>query len=141
MQPFIKWPGGKQEELKVIIPNLPGKINRYIEPFVGGGAVYLDESTKANKYLINDKSIELINLYECIKEQNKEFHMKLEAINRNWKLMEWIVEKYIDELIENYIRFRNDELSNLAYHDLLIVDFQIKSENIIKLQQVNYTIN
>lgn len=141
MQPFIKWPGGKQEELKVIIPNLPGKINRYIEPFVGGGAVYLDESTKANKYLINDKSIELINLYECIKEQNKEFHMKLEAINRNWKLMEWIVEKYIDELIENYIRFRNDELSNLAYHDLLIQFIIQHNDELNGLLETSFNIN
>lgn len=73
MLPFIKWPGGKQDELKVIIPNLPEKIMRYIEPFVGGGSVYLDERINAPEYFINDKSEELINLYECIKEQNQEF--------------------------------------------------------------------
>ena len=63
MQPFIKWPGGKQEELKVIIPNLPKKIERYIEPFVGGGAVYLDID-KTEELIINDKSKELISLFK-----------------------------------------------------------------------------
>ena len=39
LQPIIKWPGGKEKELKYILPNLP-KFNRYFEPFVGGGALH-----------------------------------------------------------------------------------------------------
>ena len=67
--------------------------------------------------------------------------MKLEAINRNWKLMEWIVEKYIDELIENYIRFRNDELSNLAYHDLLIQFIIQHNDELNGLLETSFNIN
>ena len=40
IKPFIKWAGGKEKELTYIKENLPKKIDRYIEPFVGGGAVY-----------------------------------------------------------------------------------------------------
>lgn len=119
MQPFIKWPGGKQEELKIIIPNLPKKIKRYIEPFVGGGAVYL-EITNVDELIINDKSVELINLYECIKGQNEEFFEKLRAINHNWVLLENIVEKNADELIKNYIGFSSDKISDLDFNDFLI---------------------
>ncbi|RPI82159.1 MAG: hypothetical protein EHM41_19040 [Chloroflexi bacterium] len=39
MTPIIKWTGGKELELPVILPNLPTSFNHYYEPFVGGGAV------------------------------------------------------------------------------------------------------
>ncbi|TMF44524.1 MAG: DNA adenine methylase, partial [Chloroflexi bacterium] len=36
---FIKWAGGKEQELKHIIPLIP-PFQNYYEPFVGGGAVF-----------------------------------------------------------------------------------------------------
>ena len=47
VSPFLKWAGGKRQLLPVINDNLPrelkeGKIQRYIAPFVGGGAVFFD---------------------------------------------------------------------------------------------------
>ncbi len=39
---FIKWAGGKEKELPIILKNLPSNFDRYVEPFVGGGAVYLN---------------------------------------------------------------------------------------------------
>ena len=140
MQPFIKWPGGKQEELKIIIPNLPKKINRYIEPFVGGGAVYL-EINNASEYLINDKSTELVNLYECIKEQEIEFFDKLKAINHNWILLEKIVEKHSTELIERYIEYRDDKISDLDFNNFLI-RFIVKNSNELNgLLETDFNIN
>jgi len=140
VQPFIKWPGGKQEELKIIIPNLPKKINRYIEPFVGGGAVYL-EINNASEYLINDKSTELVNLYECIKEQEIEFFDKLKAINHNWILLEKIVEKHSTELIERYIEYRDDKISDLDFNNFLI-RFIVKNSNELNgLLETDFNIN
>jgi len=140
VQPFIKWPGGKQEELKIIIPNLPKKINRYIEPFVGGGAVYL-EINNTSEYLINDKSTELINLYECIKEQEIEFFDKLKAINHNWILLEKIVEKHSTELIERYIEYRDDKISDLDFNNFLI-RFIVKNSNELNgLLETDFNIN
>lgn len=124
MKPFIKWPGGKQSELKIIIPNVPDKYDRYIEPFVGGGAVYL-EIENAEKYYINDKSDELINLYNCIKMQDTEFLNKLEAIDKNWILLQNIVEKNAEELITQYIDYRDEKLSELDF-DNFLVGFIIK---------------
>ena len=69
MNPIIKWAGGKEKELPYIKESLPDNINRYIEPFVGGGAVYFNLNIKNS--IINDKSEELINLYKCIKKQDK----------------------------------------------------------------------
>ena len=42
IKPFIKWAGGKSQLLDEIRKKYPSKIERYCEPFVGGGAVMLD---------------------------------------------------------------------------------------------------
>ena len=39
LSPIVKWAGGKEQELKYILPNIPDRFTRFIEPFVGGGAV------------------------------------------------------------------------------------------------------
>lgn len=59
LKPIIKWAGGKEKELKFIIPNLP-IFENYYEPFVGGGSVFA--KINAKKYYINDKSSELISI-------------------------------------------------------------------------------
>lgn len=83
LTPFIKWPGGKTRELKSIIPNLPKVIDNFYEPFVGGGAVYF--SMEANKYYINDKSTDLINLYNAIRgDRKEELFDALEEIDKSW---------------------------------------------------------
>src|SRR5689334_16153335 len=78
ISPIIKWAGGKESELKYILPNLPDRFERYFEPFVGGGAVYF--SIKANELLVNDKSTELVTLYKLVKNGDKEFFDKLTEI-------------------------------------------------------------
>ena len=53
LHPIIKWTGGKEKELKYILPHMP-KFSRYFEPFVGGGSVFM--AINAKKYYINDFS-------------------------------------------------------------------------------------
>ena len=82
LSPLLKYPGGKEKELKYILPNLPDNSANYYEPFIGGGAVYFALNSK--QYFINDKSPELIHLYQMIATQNKEIFCKIEGINDNW---------------------------------------------------------
>ncbi|MDE7364839.1 MAG: Dam family site-specific DNA-(adenine-N6)-methyltransferase, partial [Ruminococcus sp.] len=65
VKPFIKWAGGKGQILDIIREKYPESINRYCEPFVGGGAVLLDilANFKPEEVLINDINQELINAY------------------------------------------------------------------------------
>tara|TARA_B100000963_G_scaffold341880_1_gene342091 strand:+ start:1751 stop:2554 length:804 start_codon:yes stop_codon:yes gene_type:complete len=73
LKPLIKWSGGKKDELKQIIPYIPENFNIYLEPFVGGGAVYFHLSP--NKAVINDVHKELIDFYNAIKNgKRKEIH-------------------------------------------------------------------
>ena len=51
---------------------MPLKFNRFYEPFLGGGAVYFSVDQAVPK-LVNDASPELIDLYEMVSTQNKNF--------------------------------------------------------------------
>ncbi len=84
--PIVKWAGGKAQELKYILPNVPALIENYYEPFVGGGAVYM--AVTANSYFINDRSEELIGLYRSIGDDNRILFFKtVDEIVHNWQLL------------------------------------------------------
>jgi len=70
LNPIIKWSGGKKDELKYILPHIPNKYNLYLEPFIGGGAVYFH--LNPNKSVISDVHKELIDFYQSIKNGNAE---------------------------------------------------------------------
>ena len=66
LKPIIKWSGGKKDELKQIIPHIPETYSTYLEPFVGGGAVYFH--LNPDNAVINDIHKELIDFYQSIKD-------------------------------------------------------------------------
>lgn len=104
LSPIIKWAGGKEHELKYILPNLPENFSRFIEPFVGGGAVYF--SMNASEKLINDKSVELTNLYNDIKNNNSEFIDKLQNLQDTWILLELVLGKNLDFFNKTYFDYK-----------------------------------
>jgi DNA adenine methylase len=68
MKPFIKSAGGKTKMLPQLLSQLPAKIETYVEPFVGGGALFfaLAEQKRFKKAILNDTNAELINAYVCV---------------------------------------------------------------------------
>jgi len=66
MKPIVKWSGGKTDELKNILPHIPANFNKYIEPFVGGGALYFNLNPE--NAVISDVHSELIDFYKSIKD-------------------------------------------------------------------------
>lgn len=103
LAPIIKWPGGKEKELKYIIPNLPS-FKRYFEPFVGGGSVFM--GINANEYYINDFSTELIELYRYISTKDLEFFKLVEEIDTSWVNAAKFFQSY--KLLKDiYLDYRN----------------------------------
>lgn len=73
MKPFVKWAGGKRQILSRINEYVQDSIEdnpdyTYIEPFLGGGAVFF--SLHPKKAIINDLNEDLINAYRIIKSGN-----------------------------------------------------------------------
>lgn len=62
--PILKWAGGKTQMLPEIQKRLPNNFNQYIEPFIGGGAVFFHLNYRPS--IIADSNPELINLYNEI---------------------------------------------------------------------------
>jgi len=69
MKPFFKWSGGKSKELSKIRKYLPQNYDGYYEPFIGGGALWLD--TKPVKSYINDSYPAVSNFYNVLKKDPK----------------------------------------------------------------------
>lgn len=121
-KPFLKWAGGKTQLLPKIDAALPhkelnnGTLKKYVEPFVGSGAVLfhiLEKYPQISEIYINDINIDLINVYVTIKinvlslisildkiekeylplehEQRKEYYYKIRKIFNDTQ----IDEKYV----------------------------------------------
>ncbi|UXJ68186.1 DNA adenine methylase [Lysinibacillus fusiformis] len=81
-KPVLKWAGGKTQMLDILKENMPTKFNKYIEPFIGGGALFFELAP--TNAIIADSNPELINLYKIIAEN-------------------------VDELIEELKEMKNEE--------------------------------
>lgn len=85
--PF-KWAGGKKKVLPYIQPHYPfnEEINKYVEPFVGGGAVLFDILNNYNlkEIYIADTNKELINAYKVIKKCPNELIAQLTKIENDY---------------------------------------------------------
>ncbi len=77
-RPFVKWAGGKRQLIKFLRDHVPKTFNRYIEPFVGGGALLFELLPKTA--IINDINQELINAYLVIKDHVEEL---IESLKRH----------------------------------------------------------
>jgi DNA adenine methylase len=64
IRPLLKWAGGKTQLLTEILPKIPEKYGRYIEPFVGGGALFF--AVKPVGGIIADSNPELVNCYQAV---------------------------------------------------------------------------
>jgi DNA adenine methylase len=86
-QPFLKWAGGKSQLLDQFDAFFPGSITSYVEPFVGGGAVFfhLQRRFPGMRSGLCDNNAELINCYQIVRDQ---------------------VELLRDELEKHLVRFR-----------------------------------
>lgn len=63
-KPLLKWAGGKTQLLSEILPKIPQKYGRYIEPFFGGGAIFF--AVRPEGGIIADSNPELVNLYRSV---------------------------------------------------------------------------
>lgn len=66
MSPFIKWAGGKRQLIPVLLQHMPSSYNRYFEPFLGAGALFL-HLMPVNAF-VGDINGSLINLWLQVRD-------------------------------------------------------------------------
>ena len=102
--PFVKWAGGKRQLLPQMEKYFPKHYNRYIEPFIGGGAVFFHLIPENS--IISDNNPDLINCYKVIKDD-------VERLIKSLK-------KHIYEKIYYYeIRALDRDVKNLLNYQIL----------------------
>jgi DNA adenine methylase (dam) len=80
MKPLIKYRGGKSKEIPHIIKHIPKYSGRYIEPFLGGGALYFYLEPKSA--IINDINSKLIDFYKGVKSNIDSLRIELDEIEK-----------------------------------------------------------
>jgi DNA adenine methylase len=80
-QPFLKWAGGKAQLLEQFDQFFPDRIDRYFEPFLGGGAVFfhLKRRFPGMRAFLRDNNAELINAYRAVQLFPHELMRRLDA--------------------------------------------------------------
>lgn len=72
--PIFRWAGGKSWLIPYIKSLLQIEANNYIEPFLGGGSVFMyvkEFGNIAGRFYLSDFNNELINTYKIISVQNR----------------------------------------------------------------------
>ena len=111
MNPIIKWPGGKSGEISKIQHLIP-KFDRYIEPFVGGGALFFH--LEPEKALINDISGDLILFYDLVKAQDRKLYDLLMCYNDSFANLIAVCEGNSSRLLSIFDALEQSQLSEGA---------------------------
>lgn len=79
-KPILKWAGGKSSILLELFDFFPKKFNRYFEPFLGGGAVFLSLNKNFTNAVINDMNKDIYTLYKSIRNNPNELMQELDKL-------------------------------------------------------------
>jgi DNA adenine methylase len=82
-KPFVKWAGGKRQLVEQLLRSRPGEYNRFIEPFIGGGALFF--ALKPENAYISDINEELINIYKVVRDDVDALIVELKKHEKKYK--------------------------------------------------------
>jgi DNA adenine methylase len=77
VSPFLKWAGGKRALLPELHPRFPSFSGKYIEPFLGAGAVFFSLPLEIPK-IVSDTNEELVNAYLVVRDSVDDLILELE---------------------------------------------------------------
>lgn len=124
---LIKWAGGKKQLLEQFEPLFPKKIEKYFEPFVGGGSValyLLKTHPEIKKIYLSDINTELITVYNVVKQNVEELIslLKKYKLEHNKEFYYLMRNKNIKELIDVQIAARFIYLNRTCFNGLYRVN-------------------
>ena len=133
-KPFLKWAGGKKQVIDFIDKKLPteikssGEIDTYVEPFLGGGAVffYLSSQFKIKNVYLSDINKELILTFNVVKNKPKKLISELEPFEDDFlQLSPELRKEFYYDVRDKF----NESLENFDYDNF-------SEEHIIRASQM-----
>ena len=87
VRPLLKWAGGKRQLLPALRQYYPGRFARYIEPFVGSGAVFFDLFSlgrlDAVPARLTDVNVDLVGTYRAVRDRTEDVLRVLARLDRD----------------------------------------------------------
>ena len=108
MNPIIKYRGGKSKEIIHFVRNMPKEYDRYIEPFLGGGALYF--YLQPEKAIVNDINTRLYEFYKGIQQSYPEMRLQLDSLQKLYEDNQREYEQLKAADPERRIENKNEEL-------------------------------
>lgn len=108
MNPIIKYRGGKSKEIIHFVRNMPKEYDRYIEPFLGGGALYF--YLQPEKAIVNDINTRLYEFYKGIQQSYPEIRLQLDGLQKLYEDNQREYERLKVANPESRIENKNEEL-------------------------------
>jgi len=103
MHPVLKYRGGKLREIPHFLRHIPDDFDRYIEPFLGGGALYF--YMEPARAVLNDVNARLMGFYRQLRDRYPEMRRQLDALQveyeRNQRAYEKLKAGQPDERVPN----------------------------------------
>lgn len=117
MKPLLKWAGGKRHIAEELLSSFPVDWNKgtYIEPFIGGGAMFLFLAPE--KAIIADLNIRLFGFYSHIKSSPEEVFNGIFEIAKDFNEIE--LEKKKDFYLDLRSKYNSSAVDSLESAVLL----------------------
>lgn len=77
-RPVLKWAGGKQALARHLVDDFPASFERYFEPFLGGGSVFLE--VQPGEAVLSDQNEWLMQTYVAIRDYCEAVAARLEQL-------------------------------------------------------------
>lgn len=119
-KPFLKWAGGKTQLLDELTAKIPVKYGRYIEPFIGGGAMFFAIQPRAG--VIADSNPELVNVYQCLADNVEQVIEHLRSFKNNETAFYKVRALRFAELEKEYAAARTIYLNRTCFNGLYRVN-------------------
>jgi DNA adenine methylase len=81
VKPFLKWAGGKKQLLPELGKYVPKEYGQYIEPFLGGGALFFH--LRPDRAILADSNKELIDCYQVVRDNVENLILELQGYKNN----------------------------------------------------------
>lgn len=124
LSPLFKWTGGKRREIKFFEDMFPEYVLKneaynYVEPFLGGGAVFWYLNNHNGTNVINDYDKDLVNFYKQVQKNSPNFLKDIADASKLYEKRVDLTDGEAHDLQEaNYYKWRNmdknDGLKNLS---------------------------